>query len=169
VLGRGFGTPTVSARSPHDKLPRRGRSGVSAEGAAEKQAAGSGGSADGSPGLSGARPRRDQGEPGDADVAVICGLSDDGQGLEIIRKRGERLESGTIRRLEQGKPIHGEVVRLRPREHQPLVCDVEIQVPSQTPAASSSTGPAQVATETYRKNWDAIYGRNNKKSRALLN
>lgn len=103
------------------------------------------------------------------DVAVVCGVSDDGQGLDIIRKRGERFEAGTVRRLEQGKPIHGEVVRLKPREHSPLVCDVEVEVPAparSTPALTS--GPAQVATETYRKNWDAIYGAG-RKPRSMLN
>ena len=101
------------------------------------------------------------------DVAIVCGVSDDGQSLDIIRKRGERIEAGTVRRLEQGKPIHGEVVRLRPREQFPMICDVEVEVPSRTPTAMSSSGPAQVATETYRKNWDAIYG--SRKPGSVLN
>ena len=93
------------------------------------------------------------------DVAIVCGLSDDGQGLDIIRKRGERLETGTVRRLEQGKPIHGEVVRLRPREQFPMVCDVEVELAGPTPQKTATlSGPAQVATDSYRKNWDAIYG-----------
>lgn len=106
------------------------------------------------------------------DVALVCGLSDDGQGVEVIRKRGDRLETGTVRRLEAGKPIHGEVVRLRPRPQAPFVCDVEVEF---TPPAgraeretlAANTGPAQVATESYRKNWDAVYGRGRKPS--LLN
>jgi hypothetical protein len=102
------------------------------------------------------------------DVAFVCGVSGDGQGLDIIRKRGEQIEAGTVRRLEQGKPIHGEVVRLRQRENTPLVYDVEVEVPAPAQTASaSSSGPAQVATDTYRKNWDAIYGRPRKAS--LLN
>ncbi len=106
----------------------------------------------------------------DRDVAIVCGVSDDGQGVDIIRKRGERIEAGTVRRLEQGKPIHGEVVRLRPREHQPMICDVEVEVPAAARADTHATtsGPAQVATEEYRRNWDAIYGRNKKPS-SLLN
>lgn len=93
------------------------------------------------------------------DVAIVCGLSNDGQGLDIIRKRGERLEAGTVRRLEQGKPIHGEVVRLRPREQFPMVCDVEVELPGPpSQKAAALSGPAQVATDSYRKNWDAIYG-----------
>lgn len=103
-------------------------------------------------------------------MAIVCGVSDDGQGVEIIRRRGERIEAGTVRRLEQGKPIHGEVVRLRPREQFPMVCDVEVEMPAPGHASEGlATGrPAQVATETYRKNWDAIYGRN-KKPDPLLN
>ena len=102
-------------------------------------------------------------------MAIVCGVSDDGQGVDIIRKRGERIETGTVRRLEQGKPIHGEVVRLRPRENLPMVCDVEVEIPAQRSGESMavSSGPAQVATETYRKNWDAIYGRNKKPSSML--
>jgi hypothetical protein len=97
---------------------------------------------------------------GAGDVAIVCGVSEDGQGVDIIRKRGERIEAGTVRRLEQGKPIHGEVVRLRPRDQFPMICDVEVEVPAPAAAAPApSSGPAQVATETYRKNWDAIYGR----------
>jgi hypothetical protein len=104
----------------------------------------------------------------DADVAIVCGVSDDGQGVDIIRKRGERIETGTVRRLEQGKPIHGEVVRLRPREQSPMICDVEVEVPAPADGQPTSSGPAQVATETYRKNWDAIYGRG-RKSDPVLN
>jgi hypothetical protein len=109
-------------------------------------------------------------EKPDPDVAIVCGVSDDGQGVDIIRKRGERIEAGTVRRLEQGKPIHGEVLRLRPREHFPMICDVEVELPAPgTPQASPPTsGPAQVATETYRKNWDVIYGRSRKPG-SLLN
>jgi hypothetical protein len=113
------------------------------------------------------------------DVALVCGVTEDGQGVEVIRKRGERIETGTVRRLEAGKPIHGEVVRLRPRAHAPFVCDVEVELaaPSRpdparddragAPALGAGSGPAQVATESYRKNWDAVYGRSRKPS--LLN
>jgi hypothetical protein len=117
------------------------------------------------------------------DVAVVCGVSEDGQGVEVIRKRGERIEMGTVRRLEAGKPIHGEVVRLRPRAHAPFVCDVEVELAAASRddlagdtkaeraggahALGAGSGPAQVATESYRKNWDAIYGRSRKPS--LLN
>jgi hypothetical protein len=110
------------------------------------------------------------------DIALVCGVSEDGQGVEVIRKRGERIETGTVRRLEPGKPIHGEVVRLRPRARAPFVCDVEVEFagPAReeetrrtTESLGANSGPAQVATESYRKNWDAVYGRTRKPS--LLN
>ena len=105
----------------------------------------------------------------DHDVALVCGVSGDGQGVDIIRKRGDRIETGTVRRLEEGKPIHGEVVRLRQREQSPLLYDVEVEVPAPAQTAPQpSSGPAQVATESYRKNWDAVYGRN-RKAGSLLN
>jgi hypothetical protein len=97
------------------------------------------------------------------DVALICGVSEDGQGVEVLRKRGDRLETGTVRRLEAGKPIHGEIVRLRPRPQAPFLCDVEVEFNPQQrgerAALAANSGPAQVATESYRQNWDAIYGR----------
>jgi hypothetical protein len=130
---------------------------------------GPGSSGPATPGAASALRTQAQQSDKDKDVALVCGVSEDGQSLDIIRKRGERIETGTVRRLEEGKPIHGEVVRLRPREHAPFVCDVEVEVPAPSRSASPTTsGPAQVATETYRKNWDAIYGPT-RKQRALMN
>jgi len=101
------------------------------------------------------------------DVLLVHGISEDGQGLSVIRKREDRLEQGVVRPLQEGKPIHGEVVCLKPRPECPLVCDVEVAVPAQ-PAQAGSTatdapetrkGPAQVASARYRENWDAIWKR----------
>jgi hypothetical protein len=108
------------------------------------------------------------------DVALVYGVSDDGQGLDIIRKREGRLEAATVRPLQEGKPIHGEVVRLKPRQHSPMICDVEVTLPAaDVPEAeatrSSSAGPAQVATDQYRKNWDAIYKGRASGKKPLLN
>jgi hypothetical protein len=66
-------------------------------------------------------------------------------------------------------------VRLKPRSRSdqdgkqgPLVCDVEVDLPREA-TRSSSTGPAQVATDQYRKNWDAIYKGRAHKADKLLN
>ena len=144
---------------------------------ASARAAGSASDADSGSGASAAPPsaaptsaaaQARQGE----DIALVCGVSEDGQGVEVIRKRGERLETGTVRRLEPGKPIHGEVVRLRPRPQAPFLCDVEVEFTppvarGERETLAANSGPAQVATESYRKNWDAVYGRGRKPS--LLN
>ncbi len=107
-------------------------------------------------------------EPSSPDVALIHGVTSDG-GFQILRAKGDRIELGAVRPLRDGVPITGEVVRLRPRENCPILCDVEVQLAAkeipgdrQVPAAEAGqtrTGPAQVATDEYRKNWDAIWSR----------
>jgi hypothetical protein len=45
------------------------------------------------------------------------------------------------------------------------VCDVEVEVGHpQGAALAANSGPAQVATDNYRKNWEAIYGHKTKPS-----
>ena len=110
-----------------------------------------------------------------ADVALIHGVTSDGA-VQIIRRRGDRLEAGALTPLREGAPIQGEVLSLRPRENCPLLCDVDVHyTPPQVsakveakPVARQSPrrkGPAQVATDSYRDNWDSIWSR--KKGDAL--
>ncbi len=100
-------------------------------------------------------------EPESSDVALIHGKTADGEGLRIIRRRDDRIELGAVMPLKEGVPITGEVVTLTPRAESPLLCDVKVQYSS--PAArndlaeSSRHGPAQVATDRYRENWDRIW------------
>jgi hypothetical protein len=104
---------------------------------------------------------------GSEDVVLIHGVAEDGSALKVLRARNGGIESGAVKPLEEGKPIHGEVVRLKPRETCPLVCDVTVDVPQPEPAAlpaRDKKGPAQVATEAYRANWDAIWSRPEKRS-----
>ena len=97
------------------------------------------------------------------DVALIHGVTPDGEGLQIVRARDNRLEVGAVRPLREGAPITGEVVTLRPRANFPALCDVETHFkPGASPASESAapaarSGPAQVATDEYRRNWDAIW------------
>lgn len=113
--------------------------------------------------------------PAVPDVALIHGVTPDGEGLKILRARGDRVEIGAVRPLREGVPITGEVVTLRPRANFPALCDVETlfkpaeaagerQAPS-APAIAQRTGPAQVATDEYRRNWDAIWNRSEAKSK----
>lgn len=87
------------------------------------------------------------------DVVLVHSPTDDGRGWRVLRKREERLEVGTIQPVEEGKPLHGELVALKPREGTPLF-DVEVQYAP--PRAHA--GPARVSSEAYRSGWDAIFG-----------
>ena len=107
--------------------------------------------------------------PTSTDVALIHGVTADGEGFNILRARENRLEIGAVRPLREGVPITGEVVTLRPRANFPALCDVETHFKPAEPARdkqvaepaalAARVGPAQVATDEYRRNWDAIWSR----------
>jgi hypothetical protein len=86
---------------------------------------------------------------------LVYGKSDDGKGYEVLRQRGGEIQAGRLRPLDDGKPIHGQVVRLEPRTESPALFDVEVQHD-----ARSSTGrPAKVATDQYRRGWESIWAK----------
>ena len=98
------------------------------------------------------------------DVALIHGRTADGEGLRILRQREQRLELGEIRPLKEGRPIQGEVVASlsKPRPDFPLLCDVSVALPAReapgdAPRRARKSGPAQVATDSYRENWDVVF------------
>ncbi len=108
------------------------------------------------------------------DVALIHGVTAEGA-VQIIRRRGDRIEAGSLTPLREGAPIQGEVLSLRPRPSCPLVCDVDVHYappqaaaarePERAPPSRGHKGPALVASDRYRDNWDSIWSR--KKSDAL--
>ncbi len=89
------------------------------------------------------------------DVVFVYGKSEDGQSYGVIRQRGSEVQAGTMRPLEEGKPIHGEVVRLKPREESPALFDVEVQ----HDGASTRGRPAKVASDQYRRGWESIWSK----------
>ncbi len=93
-----------------------------------------------------------------ADVVVVHSATEDGEGARVVRLKGDSIEVGEVRPLEDGKPIVGEVVRLKPRPEQQRVCDVEVLVPRKAAPAKARKGPAQVASGEYRDNWALIFG-----------
>ncbi len=101
---------------------------------------------------------------------LIQGVSEDGESLAVLRAREDRLEAGIVRAVKEGEPpTSGELLKLTPRPESPLVCDVETQVPAGLINASGGSdrktshhGPAQVASPSYRNNWDRIWNRPNK-------
>jgi hypothetical protein len=92
------------------------------------------------------------------DVVVIGPPTPDGEGVRVLRAREERIETGELRALKEGKPITGEVVSLEPRKENPRVCDVKSSYRPPSPATEGNKkGPAQVATQKYRENWDEVF------------
>lgn len=90
------------------------------------------------------------------DVVLIHGRNDDGA-LQILRKKGDELSAGELRPIEEGKPIQGDVVTLRPRKEMPLLCDVEEEV--KLPRPKGTKKPAKVASDQYRAGWEKLWGR----------
>jgi len=92
-------------------------------------------------------------QPGD--VVLVYGKSDDGQGYQVLRQRGAEIEAGMVRPVDEGKPIHGELVRLKRREDSPVLFDVEVDFDGR-PAIGR---PAKVATDRYRRGWESIWAK----------
>jgi hypothetical protein len=104
------------------------------------------------------------------DVVLLGPPTADGGGVHVVRAREQRIETGELRAVREGKPIVGEIVALKPREDNPRVCDVESSYKPEaggdaataaptTKTETAGKGPAQVATDTYRANWEQIFGR----------
>ncbi len=97
------------------------------------------------------------------DVALVHGVTEDGGGLRVLRARPDRLEAAVLRPAKDGQPLVADLVRLLPRDGSPLLWDVEVvyqRSDEEAPAEGghrARSGPAQVATEAYRRNWDALF------------
>jgi hypothetical protein len=109
--------------------------------------------------------KRDESRPDDGDVAVAVGK--DEHGIHILRRRGEgaTVEAGVVQPLAEGRPIRGEVISMRQRPDLPFVFDVKTEMADpnadgpRDEGRATSAGPSQVANDSYRKGWDAIWGR----------
>ena len=104
----------------------------------------------------------DEAKPPARDVVLLGPPTADGDGVHVIRARDERIETGELRNVTEGKPITGELVTLQPRKDNPRICDVtdsfkaSSSEPSSPPPARGK-GPAQVATKAYRDNWEEVF------------
>ncbi len=102
------------------------------------------------------------------DVALIVGSDEERNVLHILRKRGHRIEPGLVRPAEPGKPLMGDLVRLKPRPGLPVLCDVETLWEFHRPPPSDEErrdeggpgrrGPAWVTSDAYRRGWERIFG-----------
>ncbi|MCC6215279.1 MAG: hypothetical protein IT376_10440 [Polyangiaceae bacterium] len=111
------------------------------------------------------------------DALYVHGPTPDGAGKVVLRAREDRLEIGAMRPVRDGQPLHGEVVRLRPRADTERWFDVEVvHAPPALPAPAAAgaappaasgarrKGPARVSSDGYRAGWDAIFGRPDRSS-----
>ncbi|MGK4005811.1 hypothetical protein WMF31_24510 [Sorangium sp. So ce1036] len=104
--------------------------------------------------------KRDKSVPAASqDVVFIHGPVEQGEGFRVIRSREDRIEIGELRPTEHGRPLTGDLVKLTQRPEHGRLFDVEVLVPAPHAAEARRAGPAQVATDTYRSNWEAIFGR----------
>lgn len=100
------------------------------------------------------------------DVVLIHGRSEDGA-LQILRKKGEELSAGELRPMEEGKPVQGDILKLKPRREMPLVCDVEEEV--KIPKVTGAKKPARVSSDQYRDGWEKLWGRRAQRRRSKAN
>lgn len=116
-------------------------------------------------------PTGDEPRARSGDVVIVHGVTEDRKGLRVLRARNQTLEAGEVRPVVEGQPITSDLLRLKPRPNAPFVCDVEttyrareasskeeVDAPGAEPRRSRS-GPAQVASASYRENWDAIWAK----------
>ena len=93
----------------------------------------------------------------DEDVALLYAPTDDEKGARFVRSRKGELQAGEVRPLAHGQSLCGqELVRMRPRAKQPMLCDVEVIHPAERPMRDTH-GPAQVASDDYRRNWQDTF------------
>jgi hypothetical protein len=98
----------------------------------------------------------DDDAPVSDDVVLICGAAEHGDGATVLRRRSGAVEVGELRPAADGRPIHGELVRLRRRPEHERLYDVEVLHDAR---ADTRGGPPQVATRAYRAGWDSAFGR----------
>jgi hypothetical protein len=89
------------------------------------------------------------------DVVWVHSQSGDGEALNVVRKRGDEVTFGQVRKAEEGKPLAGELVALRPREDAPRLFDVEVLHESKS---ARGDGPSNVSTPAYRRGWAEVFG-----------
>jgi hypothetical protein len=104
------------------------------------------------------------------DLAFLQGPTEDGKGARVLRLRDGELSAGEIRPAREGEPLADrELVRLTPLQEGAPVCEVEVlhapasRAPAEADGKPAAPGPARVSTESYRKNWSAVFGTKRKR------
>ena len=97
-------------------------------------------------------------EKKEGDVVFLGPCDENGSHAAIRYRSGKLLDSGIVRRLEHGRSISGEPVRLHPQEDGPGN-DVEYLLKENFEDPVQSEGPVMVNSQEYRDNWDNIFKR----------
>lgn len=91
------------------------------------------------------------------DVALLYAPTEDEKGARYMRVRKGELQIGEARPLAEGQSLCGqELVRMRRRAELPMLFDVEVIHPAERPMRDT-IGPAQVASDEYRRNWEDTF------------
>jgi hypothetical protein len=102
------------------------------------------------------RVRKPSNRP-DQDVALLYAPTDDEKGARYMRVHKGELQIGEARLLAEGQSLCGqELVRMRRRAELPMLFDVEVIHPAERPMRDT-IGPAQVASDEYRRNWEDTF------------
>lgn len=92
------------------------------------------------------------------DLALLQGPTEDGEGAKILRFRDGNVSAGELRPVKEGQPLHSqELLRLRPVEGTPALCEVEVL--HEAPKSRQHGGPARIATAAYRRNWNQVFAK----------
>jgi hypothetical protein len=95
-----------------------------------------------------------------ADWAVVTGPTPDAKGARIVRFRGDEVQAGEVRPAADGAPLTAgqELVRMKPIGASGVPA-FEVESIYRQPAVEPAPrkGPAQVANDTYRSNWDRVF------------
>jgi len=93
------------------------------------------------------------------DVALLTGPTADGEGARLLRLQRGALYAGEVRPAREGQPLGGqELVRLRPMPGRTPLCEVEVLHAPEAAPAGERSGPARIATDRYRRNWNTVFG-----------
>lgn len=90
----------------------------------------------------------------------MTGPTEDRRGARIVRLKGDTLTAGEIRPVVEGAPLAAgtEIVRLKPSGSSDVPLYEVESLYQQPPAARpAKKGPAQVASDAYRTNWDHVF------------
>jgi hypothetical protein len=94
-------------------------------------------------------------------LVLIAGVDSRRQEIHVLKPGEDGIETAVLRPVEHGQTLTGDLVRLHPHKNLPMVAELETVLrhpDSSLQAARSHKGPAMVASEAYRRGWDAVFG-----------